>query len=120
MERQDWEGNQIDKDLLGNGKLYSPDTCCFLPKSVNSFLVRTSSRNGKGLPVGVYKSKGRFQAACSHPFGGKKYIGNFKCATKAHFEYLKTKQSLAIEVANHQTDPRIAEAIIKRFSVCQR
>ncbi len=32
-----WEhGLQIDKDIKGNGLLYSPDTCCFVTPKVNS------------------------------------------------------------------------------------
>ncbi len=31
-----WEpGLQIDKDIKGSGKLYSPDTCCFVTRKVN-------------------------------------------------------------------------------------
>lgn len=31
-----WEaGLQLDKDYKGNGKLYSPDTCCFVSKKMN-------------------------------------------------------------------------------------
>lgn len=37
VEGISWE---LDKDLLGNGKLYSPETCCLLPKEVNLFLAR--------------------------------------------------------------------------------
>lgn len=29
------DGYDLDKDVLGDGFLYSPETCCFIPKSVN-------------------------------------------------------------------------------------
>lgn len=29
------EEMNLDKDLFGNGKIYSEETCCFLPKSIN-------------------------------------------------------------------------------------
>lgn len=43
---------QLDKDLLGNGKLYSPDTCVLIPSTLNSVLShqRDSTKN---LPLGV-------------------------------------------------------------------
>lgn len=117
MEQQDWEGKQLDKDLLGNGKLYSPDTCCFLSKTLNSFIVSASTRCGNGLPVGVYKSKKRFQALCRNPFGDNPYVGNFKCETKAHIAYLKKKQEYAMRLADVETDQRIVSAIYNRFRI---
>lgn len=40
METQDWKGNQLDKDLLiEHNKVYSPETCLFLSREVNSFLT---------------------------------------------------------------------------------
>lgn len=36
---------QLDKDILG-GTIYSPDTCLFIPKEVNTFLVRFSESTG--------------------------------------------------------------------------
>lgn len=34
-------GWQLDKDLLGDGKLYSESTCCFLPGIINSAISNT-------------------------------------------------------------------------------
>jgi len=38
MESQDWEEKELDKDLFGTGKLYSPEMCAFIPPWVNTFL----------------------------------------------------------------------------------
>ena len=40
MENQDWEGNQLDKDLLFEGnKVYGPKTCVFVTRMVNNFTL---------------------------------------------------------------------------------
>lgn len=39
---------QLDKDLL-SGTFYSPETCLFLPKEINCFLVKFSNASGVGL-----------------------------------------------------------------------
>lgn len=54
---------EVDKDLFSKGKkLYSPETCCLLPKSLNIQLSTCSSKNGL-LPGVTYNSKpGTFKA----------------------------------------------------------
>ena len=54
------EGWTLDKDLLSpNDKIYSPQTCCFLPNDLNNiFSVRTTK--DKILPVGVQKYKKKY------------------------------------------------------------
>lgn len=55
------KGWEIDKDVLFKGnKLYSPETCCFLPKEVNSFFTIKRRRKKGNLPLGVFKQYKRF------------------------------------------------------------
>lgn len=52
----------LDKDLCEKGnKLYSPSTCCFVPKDLNNMLTK-STANRTNLPIGVCKSGNKFQA----------------------------------------------------------
>ena len=49
------DGYQLDKDILAPGnKIYSPDTCCFVPPEINVLLIGPPKRKD-GLPRGVYR-----------------------------------------------------------------
>lgn len=54
----------LDKDILGRvkglEKLYSPDTCLFVPSKVNAFFGG-SSGNNNGLPIGVEKIEDKYK-----------------------------------------------------------
>lgn len=53
---------QLDKDILVKGnKVYSPDTCDFVPQELN--LLFTTSKTGRKLPLGVYSNGNNFIAA---------------------------------------------------------
>jgi hypothetical protein len=104
----------LDKDLLIKGnKIYSPETCCFVPQDVNSLLTKTDAKRGD-LPIGVKKSyKNRFQAVLSK---GKKdvYIGYFNTIEEAFQAYKKAKEEYIKEVADKwkdQIDPRVYQAL---------
>lgn len=59
------QGYDLDKDLISNSKIYSEDTCIFLPREINSALQQDKNKNG--LPPGVsYKaSHGKYVSQIS-------------------------------------------------------
>ena len=109
-------GWHLDKDILSKGnKVYSEDTCCFVPQEINSLLVRSNATRGK-YPLGVsYLTRlGMFEASVS--LGGRnKRIGRFYNAQEAFYAYKEVKESYIKEVANKwkdQIDPRVYEALM--------
>lgn len=119
MEKQDWQDNQLDKDLLFEGnKIYSAETCVFVTRMVNMFTNDNMAVRGKWL-IGVtwHKPKERFKSQCRNPFTKKKeHLGYFTCEQEAHEAWLKRKLELAHELAAIQEDPRVAKALIDRYS----
>ena len=60
---QDWEGRQLDKDLLGDGTLYSPETCCLIPAQVNITLTanrRSRKGNSRTEMIGTTKISNKY------------------------------------------------------------
>lgn len=99
METQDWGGKQLDKDLFGEGKLYSPETCCFLTRRQNLFLVRLSPNSKRDLPVGVRNHKGKYESNIYCHEGKKsKYIGLYNTVDEAKQAYVKEKLKVMSEV----------------------
>lgn len=119
MEVQDFEGKQLDKDLLFVGnKVYSSESCVFVTKVVNSFTTDRGNDRGE-WPIGVSWSKERekFVSMCCNPFTKKQEnLGYFDCPNKAHKAWLKRKLELAHLIAAEQTDERVAKALIERYT----
>lgn len=119
MEKQDFEGLQLDKDLLVEGnKVYSAETCVFVTQTTNLFTVDSGAARG-GWLIGVHwhKPAKKFKSMCSNPFTKKQeHLGLFASEQEAHEAWIKRKLELAHELAAIQTDPRIAKALIDRYS----
>ena len=87
-------GYHLDKDLLfPNNKLYSPETCCFIPSELNNLLIScTASRGDYPQGVSFDKSKGKYKAELNIN-GKKKNLGRFTCPNEAHRVYKKAKEA---------------------------
>lgn len=116
MAKQSWEGSQLDKDILIPGnKVYSPETCVFVSRELNSFMTDSGSARGQ-LPIGVDWHLGKFRANCNNPFSGaKEHLGYFADPNKAHEAWRARKHELACQYADMQTDPRVAAALRSRY-----
>ncbi len=120
MEKQGWEGKQLDKDLLvHSNKVYGPEHCVFVSGQVNRFMTERTSVRGE-WPIGVCweKEEKKFRAQCNNPFTKKvEHLGVFTCPNEAHQAWLKRKREHAKALASLQTDCRVSKALIDRYNV---
>lgn len=93
------EGFQLDKDILIKGnKRYGPDTCVFVPRSINSLILNRKRDRGT-FPIGVSLSKsGRFRAECRIRTK-KMNLGWFDDPVEAFHAYKAAKESEIKRVA---------------------
>ena len=120
METQDWQGKDLDKDLLMAGnKVYSPEACIFVDQTVNKFVTDNGAARGEYM-IGVcwHKRDHKFEAKCCNPFTGTRdYLGRFTNELDAHLAWKARKHELACALADSEycNDPRLAEALRTKY-----
>jgi len=111
---EDWA---LDKDIIFKGnKVYSPETCCFVPMAINSLF--TNRRLGRGkYPIGVgCRRRGnttRFVASLKKD-GKDIWLGNYLTPEEAFNAYKVAKEAWIKEVADKwkdKLDPRVYKAM---------
>lgn len=91
------EGLQIDKDILVKGnKIYSPQTCCFVPREIN--VAISIKPKGKCPFVGVKPSANKFEVRLSR-YGKRDYLGLFDTPEEAFATYKSAKEQYVKELA---------------------
>lgn len=107
-------GWHMDKDLLFKGnKLYSEDTCVFLPAQINVALTNNTSNRGS-YPVGVSFEKNKYRARWQQ--NGRTFnAGSFDNEMDAFLAYKLHREQYLITLAYQYEpllDPRAFEALL--------
>lgn len=89
------ERMELDKDILyKNNRIYSPDTCIFVPRPINILFTKNDKYRGE-YPIGMSKCGNRFKVRCAG-----KYLGLFVDIDSAFLAYKAEKERVIKEVAD--------------------
>lgn len=106
---------QLDKDLLLRGnRVYSENTCLFLPRELNTLFTARRNHRG-GFPLGVSKNGCRFTAECCTERSSR-HIGRFDTPELAFQAYKQTKEAFIKQQAEKwkdRIDTRAYEALLR-------
>lgn len=98
----------LDKDILHkSNKIYSPDTCVFVPQNINKLFTKNDNNRGE-YPIGVYydKATGKFKTYCNiYDFKEnktkRKHLGYYNTPEDAFKSYKQFKERYIKEVAEY-------------------
>ena len=85
----------LDKDILHKGnKIYSRETCIFVPERINLLFVKHDKRRGNS-PIGLrLMQSGNYQALCNNGYGKQICLGTYSTKEKAFRVYKQYKENL--------------------------
>lgn len=117
MQKQNWQGNHLDKDIiLAGNRTYSPSTCAFVSIEVNNLLNRNEKTRGS-LPIGVTKSKGGRYISLLRVNNDLKYLGTFTNQIDASVMYLMEKYKNIILQSALCGDINISNGLIRHAEI---
>lgn len=106
----------LDKDILVKGnKIYSPETCCFVPQKINKVLLMSKAIRGD-YPIGVsfHKQHQKFKASISL-YGKTRFLGYFSTVDDA-FNAYKIEKELYIKLLAQEYVGKIDAAVLKALT----
>lgn len=127
MIEQPYECMHLDKDILVQGnKVYSKETCCFVPQFINGLLWQKADRQ-RELPLGVSLKYNRPQAgppkrpySCAMATENSKanWVGNFETAEEAHYAWqIKKADMIGYRVMRWQFDPEVNHSFNQKVAM---
>ena len=100
------ETMDLDKDILIKGnKIYSPDTCIFVPQNINKLFIKCDTARGV-YPVGVVYNKQikKYRASCNIKGLSRKHLGYYDTPEEAFQAYKTFKEKYIKQIANQYID----------------
>lgn len=96
---------QLDKDILfKNNKIYSPETCVFVPQRINNWFRDCQANKKSGLPYGTILDKKKYIVRCHNENMSYTSVGRFNTIKEAELESNKFKKTTIIKVINQYKD----------------
>lgn len=111
MKTQNWENMQLDKDFLGNGKIYSPNSCIFIPGWLNALFVGRKAEKY----LGVHARKYGYVACIQKKDKKRTYLGYFTCPIEACSVYIEAKTKYVRSLY-----PEISQIDVRLVAGCER
>lgn len=110
------KGFHLDKDILSkNNKIYSPDSCVYVPASLNKFFNTRKNHRG-ACPIGTYWDTKRQLFVAQSSFDGKyHYLGGYEQSFDAFLAYKQFKEEVAKQLAHKWegvVDPRVIVSLL--------
>lgn len=105
----------LDKDILCKGnKIYSRDTCIFVPERINLLFTKSNKSRGNN-PIGVSLiSSGNYQVYCQNEYGKSVYLGVYHSKEEAFQVYKNYKERVIKEVIDSYKE-KIPEPFYSRL-----
>lgn len=108
----------LDKDILcgKNKKIYSPDTCCFIPRKINNSITYLMN-NIEDENIGIWKSGSKFYPHISIN-NSKKNLGVYESKEEAVRVRKKAKKDFILNLANEykdKIDSKVYTALLSLF-----
>lgn len=108
MEDKDWEGKQLDKDILsmlnGGEKQYNSSNCLFVTKEVNMFFQIQNKNSITG--ASWVRSYNKYNAG-GYSKGKYYFLGSFKTRVEAHKVWQGWRIGLLRDMRDNQKDPDV-------------
>ena len=111
------ERMHLDKDILcKDNKIYSRETCIFVPQRINTLFTKRDNARGKN-PIGVYEiSSGNYVAQCSNGYGKQINLGVYSTKEEAFQVYKEYKERVIKNVIDSY-EGKIPEPFYSKLKV---
>jgi hypothetical protein len=107
-----WNGKSyLDKDILGNGEMYSDKSCCLVSPAINTIIAQV--HGGKFLPGVSQSTNGLFRVIPGYECSDER----FTLENDAHMAFVEAKSQKIKALANEHKEflrPHVYEALMTK------